>query len=170
MKEFWCSLRRVFDTTIDFQQYLGWVCLMLMVGVIAVGTVLRYFFSAPWVFTEELVKSLYIPLSFLPLAFIAKSSRHINIDLIIRHLPRNLVDWLEISSLFFIIIFSSVYCVQTWVLIEHSLRVGLVLETLPFWPRASFQIVMLIGMALFALWAIVTFSEKFSKKLRGRRA
>ena len=137
-----------------------------MTGLVTVGTILRYFFDAPWIFTEELVKAIYVVLSYLALAAIARSGGHIRVDLFLRFLPRNVRDWFELFGLFLIIAFTLVLFPQAYLLIKRSFDLGIGFETMHYWPRAPFQIPMLVGIILLFLWAMIAFGERFYEKLK----
>ena len=171
MKNLWYGLKLAINWLISIQRFIGWACIIAMTGLVTVGSILRYFFDAPLIFTEELVKAIYVILSYVALAAIARSGGHIRVDLFLRFLPRNVRDWVELFGLFMIIVFTSVLFPQAYLLVKRSFDLSLGFETMHYWPKAAFQVPMLVGIILLFLWAIIAFGEQFYetlKKVRGR--
>lgn len=67
-------------------QYLGIVCLLIMVGLVFSNAVLRYAFSMGIAFSEELSRICFVYLIFFGIVLVAKDRSHLTVDILITNL------------------------------------------------------------------------------------
>ncbi len=132
------------------------ICLVAMVGVVAVGVVLRYVFGAPLLGVNEIVQMIAVALAMLALPYCTSTGSHVRVDLFDRPLGRwgrRLGDLLSralsVTTLFFL-------CRQAWSKAAEALEFDDVTNMLelPLWPVYG---AICAGMALCALVYAVEF-------------
>lgn len=92
----------------------GWVSgigVIVMAVVVTVDIVLRYFFSKPLLFADEVGVYCMIFVAFVGAALTLKMRRHIMVDLLYRRLPRKIQLWLDVITT---ILGTLVICIITW--------------------------------------------------------
>ena len=60
MKDIVLACSRKADVIAKMAEYLSWLVLLVWVGLIAVGVVMRYVFAAPLIFQGDLVAALLV--------------------------------------------------------------------------------------------------------------
>lgn len=140
-------------------QYVGWACLAGMAGLMFVGTIARYVFNKPFIFTEEIVEHLMIPLSFLCFAYVFLIDGHIKVDIITRRLSQKWQSCLLAFNQVLTIIFFLVLSVASWTQIGISLQLDRRFETIYALPMVYFRIIMLVGCGLAVIFLITRFGE-----------
>lgn len=95
MKAFMGAIGSVIDKATSLSRYAGFACLLAVAGMTSSGTIARYFFNKPFVFTEDIVMALIIPLVTCSLAYVFQIKGHIRADLVLRLLPLKWQKYLD---------------------------------------------------------------------------
>ena len=146
---------RVLDKFIAYLGYLGAAVgvasIIGMTLMVTLNVFLRFFFNKPQIFVEEFSAYLFIAVMYLGLAHTARVGAHINVELVVRLLPRRVRDGLEVLTSIAALALMIIFFRYAWSLFENSLRVGkrsdFVLQT-PLWIPQSFIV---LGLVLFCL-------------------
>ncbi|MDA8125379.1 MAG: TRAP transporter small permease [Deltaproteobacteria bacterium] len=67
--------------------FIGFILSFILMILVSVNIILRYFFSSPITGTIELTELLMVPMVFFPLAFAQKSGGHIRADALYNLIP-----------------------------------------------------------------------------------
>ena len=148
---------------------VGRVILALMVILISLDVVLRYFFNRPIKGSYELIEFMMVLVVFLGLAYTQVRKGHVSITLFTGKLsPGQLSVILSITYLLCIIIFSLI----TWrgILQAEALRVNGTSSDLLFIPNFPFMWIVVIASVLLSLIFVDTPGAKAKGCLPGRRA
>jgi C4-dicarboxylate transporter, DctM subunit len=137
--------------------FLAGLILVAMVLIIVYEIVARRFFSAPTIWSIELVTYLMLWFGFLTLAVCQRQGRHIHVDLFVsRFSPRTAVIW-KFIPLVFTLVFLVILFLTAWGNFWHSFVTGertpTVWEPL-VWPM---KLALPTGLALFLLQLAVDF-------------
>jgi TRAP-type C4-dicarboxylate transport system permease small subunit len=129
--------RRLFDYVIRGMNAVG-ITLIFGVGVwICVDIFCRAVFNYPLMGTMELTKTALPAVVFLTLAYTEQRRRHVQVTLVVQHLPGRLREMVNIIGLSFSALVLSVMCAYMWGTAWESLRIkeyeGLVLRV-PTYP------------------------------------
>ncbi len=122
---------------------------ILVMGIIlAYEVVCRYVFNSPTIWAQEIAIYLYMWTMLAAASYTLQSGKHINVDLVIMHLPARVKAVLEIATSAIGAAFCAVVAVQAYEMIAVTLRFGKVTATplrVPMWiPQSA----LLIGFLL----------------------
>ena len=146
----------------------SWLALVLVV-LMSVNVVLRYFFSIGSVWAQELEWHLLVPLILFGSAYALRHGEHVRVDIVYGRLPqknKNLIDLLSallaIGVALAFVWLSLHYVRQSYVIDEGSPDPG----GLPH--RYLIKSLLPIGFALFALQALAGALESFGRLKAGK--
>jgi len=80
------NCRRAADRGVQICEYLSWLVLLIWVGLMTVGVVMRYVFSAPILFQVDLVSGLLVVFCSFSFASVLVREMHIRVDILTRQL------------------------------------------------------------------------------------
>lgn len=152
MRTFLKTANSFFETTVSLTRYVGFACLGVMAGLMTVGTVLRYFFNRPLVFTEEIVVALMIPLACIGLAYVFQVEGHVRLDLVTRRLGPKLQEGFAIWRELITIVILTIMVPQFYQQIGICLSVDRRFVTIPSWPMWPLRLIVVIGVCLAILY------------------
>ena len=78
----------------NFELYIANVSLALMVGVLTLQIVARYFFQAGIAWTEELSRFSFLYFVYLSSCFVMMKGRHIKVECLVDALPASVRRWI----------------------------------------------------------------------------
>jgi len=123
-------------------------------GVLAMGIILayevvcRYGFNSPTIWAQEIATYLYMWTMLAAASYTLQSGKHINVDLVIMHLPARARALTEIATSAIGAVFCAVVAVQAYEMIAVTVQFGKVTATplrVPMWiPQSA----LLIGFLL----------------------
>ena len=160
----WMRAIETFSTVIGWLAGLG---VVVMTAVVVVDVFLRYFFNKPLLFSDEITIYCMIYITFVGAAFTMKLRRHVNVDLLLIHLPKRCQLWLDVATKLAgtIVIFIITWYTAGWVLSNY--RTGYassgILET-PMWIP---MLVIPVGMFFWGLQYIVEFCKAVERLRNG---
>jgi TRAP-type C4-dicarboxylate transport system permease small subunit len=155
-------LRRVEKILHRVSEAFGWwgvlVCLVLTVLVTA-SAILRYGFSSPIYFTEDLSALLLMALFFLAMPYTFIKGRHVRITVVTGRLPPKARGWMEVvamlAALCFLILFLRLAADYVFV----SYRLGCRSESSGFY-LPPWMTVMLVGPAVWGIVILLSVIQK----------
>jgi len=147
------------ERTASLSRYLGFACLAAMAGLMTIGTILRYIFNSPLVFTEEIVMTLMVPLACLSFAYVFQIGGHIKVDLVTRKLSPRAQEWLarwrELLTILVLVAMIPAFCDQ----VNIAMTVDRRFETIPSWPLWPVRLIAVIGLCFTAIYLTKVFIE-----------
>lgn len=154
------SLARIFE-------YVGWGILLGWVGLMFLGTIMRYVFHAPFIFQVDVVSVALVVFCTLCFASVFLDGEHIRVDLLTRFLPKKMQDLLWLFSEIVFIVFSSLVIFSSLDLIFHTIEVDSRLEVSNL-PVAPFIMCIPLGFGLLILVILIDFIERVFQMITGR--
>ncbi len=133
--------------------------LIMGVSVIA-GIVARYVFNSPFHFIDEYNGYLYVVVILLPLAWVLRHSEHIRIDLVVKALPQRAANYLEMATILVSLGLVIVLTIGTTQLVITSFTRGTRAFTFLLTPLGPVQLIMPIGLGLFAIQIMVVIAKR----------
>ena len=107
---------------------LGAFVLLVLVAVITVSIVARYFFNNPFTWTEELCTFLFIWFSFLGATLATYEKRHVSVDMIVSRLPRTVNNIIKVCTNLLILVFFVLLIVGSFILFPTMLHTSVALR------------------------------------------
>ena len=93
------------------------VTLLLCVILVNANIIMRYFFSAPIKWSEEIVTSLFVWTCFIGSAYAYRRHEHLGVDILVKHLPTgvrrvvsSIMAVIELLILIMLTVISAQYC------------------------------------------------------------
>jgi TRAP-type C4-dicarboxylate transport system permease small subunit len=102
---------RVIERISSVSGWLSGIGVIVMVVVVIVDVFLRYFFSRPLLFADDVGVYCMIYIAFVGAALTLKMRRHIMVDLLYARLPRKVQSWLDVITT---LLGTLVICIITW--------------------------------------------------------
>lgn len=137
--------------------FVGAVIVLLMTGLVALASVMRYFLDRPFDFTEELVALLYVALVFLTIPLASFRDEHIRVTLLTDRLGARAARVMAVVACLVVMAFSLWFLSEAvefarfaHQLGEESEQVGLLL-----WPWKSLLAASILLVAVIAAWRLV---------------
>ncbi len=152
MRTFLQAANSLFEITVSLTRYVGFACFGVMAGLMTVGTVLRYVFNKPFVFTEEIVTALMIPLACIGFAYVFQIEGHIRLDLVTRRLGPKLQEGFAIWRELITIVILAIMVPQFYQQVEICLSVDRRFVTIPSWPMWPLRLIVIVGLCLAILY------------------
>lgn len=107
---------------------LGAFVLGVLVAVITVAVVARYFFGQPFTWTEELCTFLFIWFSFLGATLATYEKRHVSVDIVVSRLPKLANRIIKLFSNILILVFFVLLVVGSFILFPTMTHVSVALR------------------------------------------
>lgn len=146
---------RNFLSIIDISSYIGnriaIAILLIMVLLITVDVIGRYFFSRPTYVADELSGYFLVVIIFLSLAQTQKKGKHVISTALTSRLPPSKRKWLEISTSVLSLAFLAWFAWRTAVAAYQSYVLETVTITTLHTPYWIPQLLLPIGLSMFAL-------------------
>ena len=117
---------------------MGWIVFVLVL-VVLVEVVARYFFDSPLRIADEIGAYVVVALTFMGLAYTWKQKGHVKIDFVVIRLNAKARNWLRFITLTIAIAFVLVLIYSTYDLVAYTAKFGMRSETwlrIPLlWPQ-----------------------------------
>jgi TRAP-type C4-dicarboxylate transport system permease small subunit len=140
--------------------FVASVAFVVMLVIIAVGTLSRYFLGRPLVFVDEYSGYLLVAMGFLAMVSAVKRDLHITVDIVTKALPEKPRAWLDVGTQFVSIFIAAVlfwlslmFCYENYA--THTLA-STIMET-PLWIP---QLFIPLGWAVFILFVATRIRNK----------
>ena len=142
--------------------YVATGVLGLMMMLTVADVFMRTFFNAPITGTTEVTEFMMVIVVFPALAWCAVKRRHIQVDLLVSHLPPRIQTIIDSITLFLAL---CTYIIITWHSVIESMDVETTTSLLNL-PHAPFYWVLTAGFALFCLSIVTLLIENFMKEVK----
>jgi TRAP-type C4-dicarboxylate transport system permease small subunit len=140
--------------------FIASVAFVVMVIIIAVGTLSRYFLARPLVFVDEYSGYLLVAMGFLAMVSAVKRDLHITVDIVTKAFPEKVRAWLDVGAQSIAILISAVlfwlsltFCLENYTI---NLRASTIMET-PLWIP---QLFIPLGWLVFILFVAMRVGNK----------
>lgn len=153
------TIGSIIDKATSLSRYLGFGCLLAVAGITSVGAVARYFFNRPFVFTEEVVMSLMIPLVACSLAYVFQIKGHIRADLVLRLLPLKWQNFLDRVTDFLTIVILTIVATEFYRQMGICLSIDRRFETIVAWPMWPVRAIGFLGLCFTAIYITRVFIQ-----------
>lgn len=131
------------------------LCALGMTLFITLDVFLRYAFSAPTIWANEVSSYLLLVMVFMGSAYALREKAHIRIDFIVVRLPRQVQDWLQVFSSITFLIFTGILCYFTWSIFLDTVKFAETSRSLWDPPLAPWQVWLPLGLAIISLLLIL---------------
>ena len=142
--------------------YVATGVLGLMMLLTVVDVFLRYFFNSPITGTTEVTEFMMVIVVFPALAWCAVTRRHVQVDLLVSHLPLKAQKIIDSITLLLTL---GVFVIITWQSFLESMDVQTTTSLLNL-PHAPFYWILTAGFALFCLSIVSLLIENFVKEVK----
>ena len=141
------------------------VAILAMAATIVVGVTSRYVFNHPLFFVEEYNGFFNVAVIFLPLAYVIRHGGHLRLDTLVKALPQRAANYLEIATNLVSLGLVIILDISVTQEVMSSFATGEESWGLTGTPLGPVQLIMPIGLSLFALQIIVEIVKRI--KTRG---
>ena len=131
------------------------IAVMALVAIIVISVTARYAFNFPFPFADEYSGYLMVLIVFFPLSFALRRGRHLRIDILIRYLPRRVVNYLDLVADIIALPVIIVLLVSSTQMTMKSFAPGLKARTLMETPLGPVQLILVIGLILFSIQMLI---------------
>ena len=128
---------------------------VVMIAIIAFGTLSRYFIDLPFSFVDEYSGYLLVIMGFLAMVLALKRNAHITIDIVQRALPEKGRAWVEIGAQCIGLLIAAVLFWLSLTLFYENYVTGMRASTIMETPLWIPQLFIPLGWAVFILFAAV---------------
>ncbi len=130
------GVQRLFAAVARWMAYAGALALLVMTVLVVISSVMRYFVSRPFGFTEELVALLYMSMVFLGIPLVTMNGAHVAVSVMPQRLK---VAWrgaLRAGAGLVMIVFCAWFTFEAYGWMDHSRRLHSKTEQADFvlWP------------------------------------
>jgi len=127
---------------------------LLMAVAVGIDVFLRYVLNAPTIWINEASRYTLLIITFLGLAYTLREKGHIKVDVVVKRLPRQVQDWMNVIGSAVFLIFIGILFYLTWGLFWGSVERGSTSTSLwdPF--LAPWQVFTPLGLAIIGLLLI----------------
>jgi TRAP-type C4-dicarboxylate transport system permease small subunit len=161
------TLRKSPCTIYGFLDYMGevpgFIAILAMLVTVITGVIARYVFNSPLHFVDEYNGYFNVVAIFLPLAWVAKHSSHINIDFVVKAIPTKTAQFLGIVTAIISLIVVVVLLLGTIELVRDSFasdrRSWGILST----PLGPWQLALPMGFGLFSVQLVIDIVKKIGE-------
>lgn len=147
--------------------WLSVVGLFVLSAMVIIATLSRYLFNVPILGVDEISGYLNLLIGMLALAYTLKKNRHVRVDIVTQHLPKRVVDVLEVITSVLALMLLAQFLRTGWYswmqLIASEERAQTYLRTPLAWPYGF----MMMGWCLFSLGVIAHLIRSTQKLGRG---
>ncbi|NDW06607.1 TRAP transporter small permease [Jiella pacifica] len=158
MKDIVLACSRKADVFAKMAEYLSWLVLLVWVGLIAVGVVMRYVFAAPLIFQGDLVSALLVVFASLSFASLLVREQHIRVDLLTRHFSLKAQYYLTAFSYLVTLLLSALMITasKNLIFLSYMMNSRFDVSGIIAWP---FQAVFSFGFLLLGTVSLLRFLE-----------
>jgi TRAP-type C4-dicarboxylate transport system permease small subunit len=148
--------------------YLGGAVLIAIVILTMVEVVSRYVLNNPLILSDELGGYALVAITFLGLAYCAQGKGHIRITFIVERLSPLTTGRIRIVTLFLGLVFVAVAAWVSWQFLGDSFTRNMRSNSMLMVPLKWPQMVMPVGLTLFALVLLAEFVKAVQNLRAGR--
>ena len=131
--------------------FVAFLSFIVMLVIIVVGTLARYFFNSPLSFVEEYSGYLLVVMGFLGMASALRRKAHINVDIVMRVLPKKAQARLDLVDSCFAILVSAILFWVSLKLCYENYSIHMVSSTIMETPLWIPQLFIPLGWGTFIL-------------------
>jgi len=133
--------------------FVASLALVVMIAIIAFGTLSRYFLGLPIAFVDEYSGYLLVVMGFLAMVLALKRNAHITVDIVQRALPEKVRGWVDVGAQCIGILIAAVLFWLSLRLFYESYATGMRASTIMETPLWIPQLSIPLGWAVFILFA-----------------
>ncbi|MFC1961667.1 TRAP transporter small permease subunit [Chloroflexota bacterium] len=131
-----------------------------MVAIVIVGVNARYVFNHPLPFIDEYEGYLMVLVIMLPLSWVLRRAKHIRIPVFVNMLPPRAVNYLDLATIIVALLVITVLIIATTQLVVSSFASDTRAWSLMRTPLGPIQLIMPIGLSLFAIQILVEIARR----------
>lgn len=135
--------------------FLASFAFVVMIAIIAFGTLSRYFLGLPLAFVDEYSGYLLVAMGFLAMVLALKRNAHITVDVVQRALPEKVRGWVDVGAQSIGIFIAAVLFWLSLTLFYENYETGMRASTIMETPLWIPQLFIPLGWAVFILFAAV---------------
>lgn len=159
-------VRGVFSTLKFLSKWAGFVAVLAMVAMVVVGITARYVFNYPLHFVAEYTGYADTAVIFLALSWVLRHATHIRINLVVNALPKQAAHYLDMATILVSLGVVIVLAIATTGLAMNSFATGLRSWSIMATPQGPVQLIMPIGLGLFAIQIMIEIVHRIKARSR----
>ncbi|MFC2056184.1 TRAP transporter small permease [Chloroflexota bacterium] len=155
------------SSTLSFlSEWPGFFAILAMAAIVVAGVIARYVLNYPLHFVDEYAGYANAVVIFFALSWVLKHATHIRINLVINTLPKQIADYVDIATILASLGVVLVLIIATTRLAMNSFAAGLRSWSIMETPQGPVQLIMPIGLGLFAIQIIVEIVRRIKARSR----
>ncbi|MBE6906860.1 TRAP transporter small permease [Marasmitruncus massiliensis] len=111
--------KKLLQRLLNVDVLLAGVCLIILVSITFVGVIMRYFFSNPFVWQEEIQLWLFLWIAFFGGSAAFREKSHVEIDVIVELLPQKIQKVIQILIYALVVIVLGYLCLKGMMMIQQ---------------------------------------------------
>ena len=158
------SKKKLLQLFLSVDVLLAGICLIILISITFVGVFMRYFFSSPFVWEEEVQLWLFLWIAFFggSAAFRAKS--HVEIDMVVELMPQKVQRIVQMMIYVLVVVVLGYLCNKGMMMVQQFIATNKSTFVLSV-PSPLIYSVIPIGCVLMILnYTIVAWQDLFSKQ------
>lgn len=148
-----------------FLKIIGMLLLFVLFALISVNIVLRYFFSRPIFWAEELTNFLFIWFSFIAAIYAISKGSHVRVTVFVNLLPQKIQTILSIIINIVLVITCFAFIVPTLKVLP-ALNISSAMRI----PEKYVFVIIPLFFILCTIYVVINILKLFNKKNKGGRA
>jgi len=150
-KSFFVNMQRAIDSLIRISLYACEIIVVIMMLLITIEVVLRSFFHASLLLTDEMCGYFLVAITFFGISYCLRSGALLRIKFILFSLPQRIRIWVDLVYDLLALIFALIVTYELFRLAWGSYRLKILAPTLLETPLYIPELAMPIGMSLLVL-------------------
>ena len=141
-------------------EWPGLLAILIMAVTVVMGVTSRYIFHYPLHFVDEYNGYLNAVVIMLPLAYVLKRAGHIRLSVVVNALPQRVAKSLDLVTILVSFSIVIVLIISAIRLVIKSFASGTLAYTVLATPLAPVQLIIPIGLVLFAIQIMVEIAKR----------
>lgn len=152
-------MRSMFNSVVSVCAMLGAYLFVLAGAMLTYEVVARYFFTKPTIWAAELSQICLIWGTLLAMAKLLEQRQHIQVDAIVRHLPKQMATVLDAIVMLIVAVFAATVCYFGFDIFHDSFQRGRTTGSLLNVPIWIIEVAVPAGFALLSIQALLSVAD-----------
>lgn len=159
------SGKKLLQRLLNVDVLLAGICLIILVSITFMGVIMRYFFSNPFVWQEEIQLWLFLWIAFFGGSAAFREKSHVEIDVIVELLPKKVQKVVQILIYALVVIVLGYLCRKGMMMVDQFIATNKSTFVLSI-PSSLIYSVVPVGCVLMIInYTIVEWRDLFTKQI-----
>lgn len=159
------SGKKLLQRLLNVDVLLAGICLIILVSITFMGVIMRYFFSNPFVWQEEIQLWLFLWIAFFGGSVAFREKSHVEIDVIVELLPKKVQKVIQILIYALVVIVLGYLCRKGMMMVDQFIATNKSTFVLSI-PSSLIYSVVPVGCVLMIInYTIVEWRDLFTKQI-----